>query len=107
MFEGSAFVESQLDSVVRQHPEVEQKPLVKIADHHLQVGVMTKAVDLVMRDQSVTAREAMAMICHYWLVSEGIDPIGDNPLLDSAEYGHDSQTQTKLQGAIQWLLSEG
>jgi len=107
MFEGSAFVESQLDSVVRQHPEVEQRPLVKIADEHLQVGLMTKAVDLVMRDQSVTAREAMAMICHYFLASEGIDPIGENPLLNPAEYERESERQTRLKGVMQWLLSEG
>jgi hypothetical protein len=107
MFEGSAYIESQLNSIVHQHPEADQKPLVRIADEHLQFGVVAKAIDLVMRDQSVSPREAMAMICHYWLVSEGIDPIGANPLLDSSEYGHDSQTQTKLQGAIQWLLSEG
>lgn len=90
------------------HPEVtEQKPLAKIANEHLAGGIIARGVDLVARDQGVDHQQALAMIVRDWMEFRGIPVVGENPLDEAFESGQETLTMNKLQGAWQWLISEG
>lgn len=111
MFEFGHSLIPEIDALTQQHPEAKKVPFKDVANHRVQVAIVSKALDLITRDQSnvqgrdVSKMEAMAWLAHYWMVKEGIDQIHENPLLDPTEYGHELEPG-RLQRAWEWLNSE-